>query len=102
MWSNYSLEYKPGREDVVVDCLLHPPLPVFDQQELKEETVVLVTSNLTFLKADQLRTAHAASPVLQQVTKHVRQRCPCTPKGLDPALLPYYDSKLAEVNGHLI
>lgn len=103
MWFNYSVEYKPGRENVVADCLSRLPLPVLNQLELEEDTVVLVTVDLTSLTADQLRAAYTESPVLQQVTKNVRRHWPCTPKGLDPALLPYYriQTELTELDGLL-
>lgn len=58
MWFNYSMEYKPGHESVVTDCLWRLPLPVLDQLKLEEDTA-LVTVNLTSLTVNlKLRSTY--------------------------------------------
>lgn len=92
MCFNYAMEYKPGRDNVVADCLSRLPLPSSQPLEPDEDMIAVVSVDLAAVTADQLRTAYQDCPVLQQVITYQSDGWPRTTKGLDPVtLLPCPD-----------
>lgn len=94
------MEYNPGRENVLVDCLSHLSQPSSDPQKLEEDKIAMVIVDLTAVTAKQLHSAYKDCPVLQQVLKHLRNGWPRAVEGLDPAMLPFYkiQTELAELD----
>lgn len=83
------MEYKPGRDNVIADCLSRMPLLSSDPQEMDEDIIAMVSVDPAAVTTEQLHTAYKDGPVLQQVRAYLRNGWPCTAKGLDPALLPF-------------
>lgn len=104
MCFNYTVEYKPGRDNVIADCLSRMPLPSSDPQEQDEDIIAMVSVDLAAVTTEQLHTAYQDCPVLQQVLAYQRNGWPRTAKGLDPAFLPFYrvQSELAELDEVLV
>ncbi len=80
------------------------PLPSSDPQELVEDMIAMVSVDLVAVTTEQLHTAYQDCLVLQQVMSYLRNGWPCTAKGLDPALLPFYrvQTELAELDEVLV
>ncbi|CAM4476964.1 unnamed protein product [Lepidochelys kempii] len=88
---NYELEYKPGNQNVVADCLSRLPLPSPDGPPEDEDVVVaLITSTLTAVTREQFQAARSACPIQQKLQEFLTKRWPSHPKNLDPVLLPYF------------
>ncbi|CAM4644478.1 unnamed protein product [Caretta caretta] len=88
---NYELEYKPGNQNVVADCLSRLPLPSPDGPPEDEDVVVaLITSTLTAVTREQFQAACSACPIQQKPREFLTKSWPSYPKNLDPVLLPYF------------
>ncbi|CAM5162642.1 unnamed protein product [Natator depressus] len=88
---NEDLEYKPGNQNVVADCLSRPPLPSPDGPPEDEDVVVaLITSTLTAVTREQFQAACSACPIQQKLWEFLTKRWPSHPKNLDPVSLPYF------------
>ncbi|CAM5091596.1 unnamed protein product [Eretmochelys imbricata] len=88
---NYELEYKPGNQNVVADCLSRLPLPSPDGPLEDEDVVVaLITSTLAAVTREQFQAACSACPIQQKLWEFLTNRWPSHPKNLDPVLLPYF------------
>ncbi|CAM4643089.1 unnamed protein product [Lepidochelys kempii] len=88
---NYELEYKPGNQNVIADCLSRLPLPSPDGPLEDEDVVVaLITSTLTAVTREQFQAACLACPIQQKLWEFLTKRWPSNPKNLDPVLLPYF------------
>ncbi|CAM4651839.1 unnamed protein product [Lepidochelys kempii] len=88
---NYELEYKPGNQNVVADCLSRLPLLSPDGPLEDEDIVVaVITSTLTTVTKEQLQAACSACPIQQKLREFLTKRWPSYPKNLDPVLLPYF------------
>ena len=96
---NYTIEYKRGCDNVIADCLSRLPLPDTDfNVEPDMETVALVSDDFAAITMEELTAACKDCLILQQVRAYIRTGWPCTAKGLDPALVPYFriHTELAE------
>ena len=96
---NYTIEYKRGCDNVIADCLSRLPLPDTDfNVEPDMETVALVSDDFAAITMQELTAACKDCLILQQVRAYIRTGWPCTAKGLDPALVPYFriHTELAE------
>ncbi|CAM5077234.1 unnamed protein product [Eretmochelys imbricata] len=88
---NYELEYKPGNQNVVADCLSRLPLPSPDGPPEDEDVVVaLITSALTTLTKEQFQAACSVCPIQQKLQEFLTKRWASNPKNLVPVLLPYF------------
>ncbi|CAM5075843.1 unnamed protein product [Natator depressus] len=90
---NYELEYKPGNQNVVADCLSRLPLPFSSPDGPPEDddvVVALITSTLTEVTREQFQAACSACPIQQKLREFLTKRWPSNPKNLDPVLLPYF------------
>ncbi|CAM4650968.1 unnamed protein product [Lepidochelys kempii] len=88
---NCELEYKPGNQNVVADCLSCLSLPSPDGSPEDEDVVVaLITSTLTAVTKEQFQAACSACPIQQKLWEFLTKRWPSNPKNLDPVLLPYF------------
>ncbi|CAM5080288.1 unnamed protein product [Natator depressus] len=88
---NEELEYKPGNQNVVADCLSRLPLPSPDgPPEDEDVVVVLITSTLTAVTREQFQAACSACPIQQKLWEFLTKRWPSHPKNFDPVLLPYF------------
>ena len=86
MCFSYTVEYKPGRDNIIADCLSCMPLPSSDPQVLEEDIIAMVSVDSAAVTTEQLLTAYQDCPVLQQVMAYLRNGWPHAAKGLDPAL----------------
>lgn len=104
MCFNYTVEYKPGRDNVIADCSSRMPLPSSDPQELDDDIIAMVPVDFAAVTTELLHTAYQDCPVLQQVMAYLRNGWPRSAKGLDPALLPFYhvQIELAELDEVLV
>ena len=96
---NYTIEYKRGCDNVIADCLSRLPLPDTDfNVEPDMEMIALVSDDFAAITMEELTAACKDCLILQQVRAYIRTGWPCTAKGLDPALVPYFriHTELAE------
>lgn len=86
---NYDIQYKPGRDNVTVDCLSLFPLPG-SEPSLLDDVEVALTSALSAVTAAEFKSACTACPVQNKLRKLLTSRWPITEKGLDPKLQPFF------------
>ncbi|CAM4672831.1 unnamed protein product [Lepidochelys kempii] len=88
---NDELEYKPGNQNVIADCLSRLPLPSPDGPPEDEDVIVaLITSALTAVTKEQFQAACSACPIQQKLREFLTKRWPSNPKNFDPVLMPYF------------
>ncbi|CAM5091696.1 unnamed protein product [Eretmochelys imbricata] len=88
---NYELEYKPGNQNVVADCLSYLPLSSPDGPPADEDVVVaLITSTRTAVTREQFQTACSACPIQEKLREFLAKRWPNNSKNFDPVLLPHF------------
>ncbi|XP_051784491.1 uncharacterized protein K02A2.6-like [Erpetoichthys calabaricus] len=102
---NYSIEYKPGHENITADCLSRLPLSeTVSEQDPDLELVALVSVDFAAVTAEQFQSACASCPILQKVKTYISKGWPCTSKGLESDVIPYFriQSELAVKNELII
>uniref|UniRef100_A0A3B3T9U7 Gypsy retrotransposon integrase-like protein 1 n=1 Tax=Paramormyrops kingsleyae TaxID=1676925 RepID=A0A3B3T9U7_9TELE len=102
---NYTIEYKPGRDNVTADCLSRLPLSCAETTEDVElEMVAVLTSDFAAVTEEELRRACDQCSVLSQVKSYITNGWPSTVKGLDPAMATFHrlQTELAVVDGYVI
>jgi len=77
--------------DKTADCLSRLPLPMTEPcHEADVEMVVLVSGDCAAVPVEQFKETCNRCPILQKVHGYVSRGWPCTAKGINPNVLPYF------------
>lgn len=95
----YTIVYKEGKYHGNADALSRLPLPEVAEEKLEERVLMLESSDITLVSADQVKAWTDADPVLSQVREMVKNGWSSTEKGEEFAPYKLRKCELSIQNG---
>ena len=88
---NYDVEYRPGSENDVADCLSRLPLPGTDMDFTETvESVAAIMTDTDAIPLEEFKAACHSCPVLAKLCAQIPKPWPGRKSAVDPDLQPYY------------
>ena len=88
---DYDVQYRPGSQNNVADCLSRLPLTGTDMDYTERvESVAAIMTDTDAISMDDFKAACRSCPVLTKLCAHIPKPWPGRKTAVDPDLQPYY------------
>ncbi|KAL2080048.1 hypothetical protein ACEWY4_023841 [Coilia grayii] len=86
---SYTIQYKPGRENITAHCLSRLPMPN-SEPSLEDDVEVALTCTLSAVADAEFKAACMSCPMQTQLRELLASPWPASAKHLGPDLRPYF------------